>query len=157
MVKKDLKLTIEEPLLKKAKREIPNLSQFVEKMFKAYFDCENIERTMLKHRIMIEEEKVSNLNMNIALMQEQLLNTQIVEENTTEKQNNEWDRLFRNYKSTGHINKLMLEDTSEILNISQENLTEILDFYMENIGYFSAFKIQSNWEYALEQYNENKG
>jgi hypothetical protein len=157
MVKKRLELSIEKPILKKAKKQIPNLSNFVEEILRAFFDCDDIEGAMLRHKKQKYEDKIAENRVQIAIIDESLRSRIQKEENTTEIQNNKWTFLFGNYKNTGIINQKIFDECVEILNMKKEDLMDILDFYKENIRFFDVVKIQSSWKDALKEYHENKG
>ena len=125
MTKKDLTVTIDEDILKQAKKQIPNLSKFVEECLKQYLGIENNLTPTSKMYDLVET--ISKSQLELYLMNER----QHIEEakQKAEKQeiNLAWRHLYTEYRDTRTINQDKLKHASEVLGVNSEELTDIVE------------------------------
>ena len=125
MTKKDLTITIDEDILKKAKKQIPNLSKFIEECLKQYLGIGNNLTPTSKMYDLVET--ISKSQLELYLMNER----QHIEEakQKAEKQeiNLAWRHLYTEYRDTRTINQDKLKHAVEVLGVNSEELTDIVE------------------------------
>ena len=125
MTKKRLELSIEEDIIDKAKKTIPNLSGFVETCLKQYLGVsKNLLPTSRMHELV---ETMSKCQLELYLMNER----RNIEEVKKQAQEDEiriaWMKLYAEYRDQRVINKDYLKHASETLGVDQEELTDIVE------------------------------
>ena len=150
MTKKDLKITIEEEILEKAKQHIPNLSGFVEECLKHYFGYAdgifpigNVDEIA---------DKISKLQVELFLINQNY----DVEESRKRAENNEkdkaWRFLWNDFRPRLIPDETLLAKAVELLGKNEEELEDILDW-----AYITDVKVDTNsWQEVLKTYTENK-
>lgn len=150
MTKKDLKLTIEDEILEKAKKHIPNLSGFVEECLKHYFGyADGIFPIGNVNEI---TDKIGRLQVELFLINQNY----DVEESRKNAENEErdkaWRFLWNDFKPSLIPDETLLEKAIEVLGINGEELEDILDWV-----YITDINVNTNsWQEVLKAYNENK-
>ena len=149
MTKKDLKLTIEDEILEKAKKHIPNLSGFVEECLKHYFGyADGIFPIGNVNEI---TDKIGRLQVELFLINQNY----DVEESRKNAENEErdkaWRFLWNDFKPSLIPDETLLEKAIEVLGINGEELEDILDWV-----YITDINVNTNsWQEVLKAYNEN--
>ena len=150
MSKKSLKISIEEEVLEKAKKHIPNLSGFVEECLKHYFGyADGIFPIGNVNEI---TDKIGRLQVELFLINQNY----DVEESRKNAENEErdkaWRFLWNDFKPSLIPDETLLEKAIEVLGINGEELEDILDWV-----YITDIKVDTNsWQEVLKAYNENK-
>ncbi|WP_409200668.1 hypothetical protein [Methanobrevibacter sp. DSM 116169] len=154
MVKKRLELSIEEGLLKKAKKDIPNLSKFMEDMLHEYFDCDDKEGHMLRAKKSRYEDEMKQIRTQIAVIDEMLFNREHKETLDNEEVNRVWIKLI-GFKINGmNITDTLLIEGVEVLGLeSIDELNSMLETLSKNKSSLDGLKLRKDYEYAQEQYN----
>lgn len=125
MTKKQLILTIEEEIVEKAKKHIPNISAFVEECMKQYMGLgNNLTPTSKMHELV---DTISKCHLELYLMNERENIEEAKEKAAKQEINLAWRRLYTEYRDTRTINQEKLNHASEILNVSCEELTDIVE------------------------------
>ena len=125
MTKKNLMITLDEDLLEKAKKQIPNISGFVEECLKQYLGIGgNLLPTSKMHELV---EGISKNQLELYLMNER----SNIEENRKQAAKDEinlaWRRLYTEYRDTRTINDDQLNTSSEVLGVPAEELRDIVE------------------------------
>ena len=125
MTKEPIKLSIDSELLEKAKKQIPNISAFVEECLKQYLGVgNNLTPTSKMYELV---ETISKSQLELYLMNER----QHIEEakQKAEKQeiNLAWRHLYTEYRDTKTINQDKLKHAVEVLGVTSEELTDIVE------------------------------
>ena len=150
MSKKSLKISIEEEVLEKAKKHIPNLSGFVEECLKHYFGyADGIFPIGNVNEI---TDKIGRLQVELFLINQNY----DVEESRKNAENEErdkaWRFLWNDFRPTLIPDETLLEKAIEVLGINGEELEDILDWV-----YITGIKVDTNsWQEVLKAYTENK-
>lgn len=149
-MKKTQTISIDTEVLKKAKKQIPNISAFVEECMKQYLGIgNNLIPTSKIHEI---NETISkcNLKLHILTSREHMEETK----QKAEKQeiNLAWRLLFKDYRNTRQINKDRLEHAIKVLNISEEELIDIVEvayaFYLDSdVDITEWNEVYNEWGY----------
>lgn len=148
ITKKNLMITIEEKLLKKAKNQIPNLSEFFEYCLKNYLGEIKGLVPISKQQELIDT--IGRCQLELYLMNEK----GHVEENKkkaeAEEINFTWRKLFKEYRDRGRLNPNHLEEAAEKLGVSPPDLRDIL-FFCNAYSYQDQID-NSDWSAVYERY-----
>ena len=125
MTKKQLILTIDEEVVKKAKNTIPNVSGFVEECLKQYLGIGNNLIPTSKMGELVET--ISKSQLELYLMNERGNIEEAKEKAAKQEINLAWRRLFTFYRDTRKIDDLLLKEASKTLEVPAEELTDIVE------------------------------
>ena len=151
-MKKQLILTIDEEVVEKAKKQIPNISAFVEDCLKIYLGIGNgLINTSNIHEL---NETISKCQLELYLMNEKGNIKEAQEKAAKEEINLAWRRLYTNYRDTRTIDKNLLNNASEILGVPVEELTDIVEVCL-------VFSMRDNvdvteWNDVYENYGSDE-
>ena len=125
MTKKQLILTIDEEVIDKAKKQIPNVSGFVEECLKQYL---GIGYNLIPTSKMAElVEGISKNQLELYLMNEREHIEEAKQKAAKQEINLAWRRLYTTYRDTRIIDETLLTHASEILEVSKVELTDIVE------------------------------
>ena len=150
MSKKSLKISIEEEVLEKAKKHIPNLSGFVEECLKHYFGyADGIFPIGNVNEI---TDKIGRLQVELFLINQNYDAEESRKNAENEERDKAWRFLWNDFKSSLIPDETLLEKAIEVLGINGEELEDILDWV-----YITDVNVDTNsWQEVLKAYNENK-
>ena len=150
MSKKSLKISIEEEVLEKAKKHIPNLSGFVEECLKHYFGyADGIFPIGNVNEI---TDKIGRLQVELFLINQNYDAEEIRKNAENEERDKAWRFLWNDFKPSLIPDETLLEKAIEVLGINGEELEDILDWV-----YITDINVNTNsWQEVLKAYNENK-
>ena len=130
MTKKTIGLTIDETLLKKAKNDIPNLSEFFEECLKHYFGYAN--GTFPIGNINDITDKIGKLQVELFLINQNYdMETAMKEAEEFEK-DKAWRFLWNDYRIRLVPDELLMQTAVKELGIDEDTLEDILDEVFEN-------------------------
>lgn len=149
MTKKSLKISIEEEILEKAKKHIPNLSSFVEECLKHYLGYAN--GTYPVGNINEITDNIGKLHVELFLINQNF----DAEESRLEAENFEkdkaWRFLWNDYRVRLIPDDILMEKAIGILEIGEEELEDILDWVYE-----TDIEVDTNsWQEVLKLYCKN--
>jgi len=150
MSKKSLKISIEEEVLEKAKKHIPNLSGFVEECLKHYFGyADGIFPIGNVNEI---TDKIGRLQVELFLINQNYNAEESRKNAENEERNKAWRFLWNDFKPSLIPDETLLEKAIEVLGINGEELEDILDWV-----YITDINVNTNsWQEVLKAYTENK-
>ena len=150
MSKKSLKISIEEEVLEKAKKHIPNLSGFVEECLKHYFGyADGIFPIGNVNEI---TDKIGRLQVELFLINQNYDAEESRKNAENEERDKAWRFLWNDFKPSLIPDETLLEKAIEVLGINGEELEDILDWV-----YITDINVNTNsWQEVLKTYNENK-
>ena len=150
MSKKSLKISIEEEVLEKAKKHIPNLSGFVEECLKHYFGY--ADGIFPIGNINEITDKIGRLQVELFLINQNYDAEEIRKNAENEERDKAWRFLWNDFKPSLIPDETLLEKAIEVLGINGEELEDILDWV-----YITDINVNTNsWQEVLKAYNENK-
>ena len=125
MTKEPIKLSIDSELLEKAKKQIPNISAFLEECLRNYLGIgEHLVHTSNMYELI---ETISKCQLELYLMNEK----KHIEESKQKAQQQEinlaWRHLYTEYRDTRTINQDKLQHAVTILNVPGEELEDIVE------------------------------
>ena len=150
MSKKSLKISIEEEVLEKAKKHIPNLSGFVEECLKHYFGyADGIFPIGNVNEI---TDKIGRLQVELFLINQNYNAEESRKNAENEERDKAWRFLWNDFKPSLIPDETLLEKAIEVLGINGEELEDILDWV-----YITDINVNTNsWQEVLKAYTENK-
>ena len=150
MSKKSLKISIEEEVLEKAKKHIPNLSGFVEECLKHYFGY--ADGIFPIGNINEITDKIGRLQVELFLINQNYDAEESRKNAENEERDKAWRFLWNDFKPSLIPDETLLEKAIEVLGINGEELEDILDWV-----YITDINVNTNsWQEVLKAYNENK-
>ena len=125
MTKEAIKLSIDDEVLEKARKQIPNLSGFVEECLKQYLGIGfNLIPTSKMNELV---ETISKSQLELYLMNERGNIEEAKEKAAKQEINLAWRKLYTTYRDTRTINQDKLQYASEILNVPEDELVDIVE------------------------------
>lgn len=125
MTKKQLILTIDEEVIDKAKKQIPNVSGFVEECLKQYLGIGNNLIPTSKMAELVEG--ISKNQLELYLMNEREHIEEAKQKAAKQEINLAWRKLYTTYRDTKTIDETLLKNAVEILNVPELELTDIVE------------------------------
>ena len=125
MTKKRVELSIDEEILEKGRKWIPNMSAFLEECLKNYLGIgKHLVNTSSMHELV---ETIGDAQLELYLMNEK----SNIEENKKKAAKQEinlaWRKLYTTYRDTKTIDETLLKNAVEILNVPELELTDIVE------------------------------
>ena len=150
MSKKSLKISIDEEILEKAKKHIPNLSAFFEECLKHYFGyADGIFPIGNVNEI---TEKIARLQVELFLINQNYDAEESRRNVENEERDKAWRFLWNDFKPSLIPDETLLEKAIEALGMNEEELEDILDWV-----YITDINVNTNsWQEVLENYNKYK-
>lgn len=151
--KKVTTINIDSKVLSRAKREIPNISVFIEDCLKVYLNItDNDDNVSLMQD---ELNKIKDARLKLHLLSEVQDNDDEIQLYDKDKINRAWSSIWREYRTHNHINNTNMQNACTILNRTENELKDIMDTLLYNTD--SQELIQCDkWDYALKLYNDIK-
>ena len=125
MTKKQLILTIDENVIEKAKKTIPNISGFVEECLKQYLGIGNNLVPTSKMNELVEVISKSQLELHLMNERENIEETKERVENF--EKDKAWRFLWNDYRVRLIPDERLLNEAVEVLGVDSETLEDILD------------------------------
>ncbi|MDP3424503.1 MAG: type II toxin-antitoxin system CcdA family antitoxin [Burkholderiaceae bacterium] len=153
-VKKALKLSIDENILKEAKENIPNLSKLFEETLKIVLQSQNKEEYKIKLEIEAKEQARTQIDRELEVLNAQLNNHRNMTNDTNEAQEFAWRKLYSHYQQTqGNPHPKIVKESSETLQIEETRLLEFVNeisIFSKEIGVNQI----RNWEHVKKVANQ---
>lgn len=128
--KKITTISVDEDVFWKAKREIPNISEFVESCLKSYLNILDDNNNVMS--IQDELNKIKEAQLNIHLLSQVNDNELSFAGFDNEKANNVWSKLWRQYRTYQTFDSQEVNNAVNVLNHSADYIIELLtDLYLE--------------------------
>jgi len=146
-MKKKITVSIDEDILEKAKKQMPNISEFFNECLKQYLGlADGIYPTAnasdIIENISKSQAKLFILNQSFDVHEKMKL----IED---EKINRPFRALWNDYKRRLKFNTELMQDVLKVVNVDEETLEDVLDF-----AYFNQDELSLNfsWEELYEKY-----
>ena len=125
MTKEKATISLDSEVLEKARKQIPNLSGFVEECLKQYLGIGfNLIPTSKMNELV---ETISKSQLELYLMNERGNIEEAKEKAAKQEINLAWRKLYTTYRDTRTINQDKLQHASEILNVPEDELVDIVE------------------------------
>ena len=125
MTKEKATISLDSEVLEKARKQIPNLSGFIEECLKQYLGIGyNLIPTSKMHELV---EGISKNQLELYLMNERGNIEEAKEKAAQQEINLAWRRLFTFYRDTRKIDDLLLKEASKTLEVPEDELADIVE------------------------------
>ena len=125
MTKEKATISLDSEVLEKARKQIPNLSGFLEECLKNYLGIGNgLINTSNIHEL---NETISKCQLELYLMNERGNIKEAKEKTAKQEINLAWRRLYATYRDTRTIDETLLNNASEILKVDKVELSDIVE------------------------------
>lgn len=125
MTKEKATISIDSEVLDKARKQIPNISGFIENCLRNYLGVgNNLIPTSKMHELV---ETISKCQLDLYLMNEKGNIEKEKEKAELHELQFAWRQLYTEYRDTRTINQDKLKHASELLNVSCDELTDIVE------------------------------
>lgn len=145
MTKKVTTIRVDKDLLDMARKEIPNLSYFIEECLRAYFGIKTETFNIKDVQSELDRIKQSSLNIHILTQIERANNVEI--EKSIEMKNNAWMKLWGTYRNNRIYSEISLSKTSEVLNENPRDLIQLMDYLLNYLDKDDLLKCD-DWEFV---------
>ena len=150
-MKKVTTIKVDENVLINAKKQIPNLSAFVEDCLKAYMGTEDYVMKSIEEYL--EEIKTAKLNIHLISK-----NNEVTADNMEfdkKRINTAWLKIWSNYRNGGGIHDANVLNTSDIVGLSYSDLIDMMDDLLTFIPK-SELSMCDDFEYAKKMWDKVK-
>ena len=125
MTKEKATISLDSEVLEKARKQIPNLSGFLEECLKNYLGIGNgLINTSNIHEL---NETISKCQLELYLMNEKGNIKEAKEKAAKQEINLAWRKLYATYRDTRTIDETLLTNASEILKVDKVELSDIVE------------------------------
>ena len=125
MTKEKATISLDSEVLEKARKQIPNLSGFLEECLKNYLGIGNgLINTSNIHEL---NETISKCQLELYLMNEKGNIKEAKEKAAKQEINFAWRKLYTTYRDTRTIDETLLNNASEILKVDKVELSDIVE------------------------------
>ena len=122
-------LTIEENIYEKAKKQIPNLSEFLEECLKYYFGLVDGTVPIVNDQDILDE--IGKLQAKLYIHKQNFDIEDSIKRAETFEKNKAWRFLWNDYRIRLIPDERLLTEAVEVLNVDAETLEDILDEVFE--------------------------
>lgn len=149
--KKVTTINIDSKVLSRAKREIPNISVFIENCLKVYLNItDNDDNVSLMQD---ELNKIKDARLKLHLLSEVQDNDEEIQLYDKDKINRAWSSIWREYRTHNYINNTNMQSACNILNRTENELKDIMDTLLYNTD-SQELILCDEWDYALNKYKQ---
>ena len=148
MTKKTIGLSIDENILQKAKKEIPNLSEFLEECLKHYFGYAN--GTFPVGNINDITNKIGKLQVDLFLINQNYDTETAIKEAEEFEKDKAWRFLWNDYRIKLIADEMLMENAVKELGIDEDTLEDLLDELYETDEDVDT----DSWSNVIEWYNK---
>lgn len=148
MTKKTIGLSIDENILQKAKKEIPNLSEFLEECLKHYFGYAN--GTFPIGNINDITTKIGKLQVELFLINQNYDTETAIKEAEEFEKDKAWRFLWNDYRIKLIADEMLMENAVKELGIDEDTLEDLLDELYETDEDVDT----DSWSNVIEWYNK---
>ena len=152
MTKKKITVSIDEEILEKAKKQMPNISEFMNECLKQYLGlADGIYPTANASDII---KNISKSQAELFILNESFKVHERMKLIEDEKINRPFRALWNDYKRRLTLNQELMQDVLNVVNVDAETLEDILDFAYVNQAELS---LNFSWEEVYEKYQKEEG
>jgi hypothetical protein len=151
MSKKKITVSIDEDILKIAKKQMPNISEFFNECLREYLGLTNGRYPTANAQDLIttigkSQAKLFILNESFDVQE----NMKLIE---NEKINRPFRALWNDYKRRLKPNQELMQDVLKVVDIDEDTLEDILDYAYVNMHDFS---LNFSWEEVYSRYQQEE-
>lgn len=152
MTKKKITVSIDSEVLDNAKKQMPNISEFLNECLKQYLGlADGIYPTANATDII---KNISKSQAELFILNESFNVHERMKLIEDEKINRPFRALWNDYKRRLKLNLELMQDVLKVVNVDEETLEDILDFAYTNQDELS---LNFSWEEVYEKYQKEEG
>lgn len=152
MTKKKITVSIDSEVLDNAKKQMPNISEFLNECLKQYLGlADGIYPTANATDII---KNISKSQAELFILNESFNVHERMKLIEDEKINRPFRALWNDYKRRLKLNLELMQDVLKVVNVDEETLEDILDFAYTNQEELS---LNFSWEEVYEKYQKEEG
>ena len=149
MTKKKITVSIDSEVLDNAKKQMPNISEFLNECLKQYLGlADGIYPTANATDII---KNISKSQAELFILNESFNVHERMKLIEDEKINRPFRALWNDYKRRLKLNLELMQDVLKVVNVDEETLEDILDFAYTNQDELS---LNFSWEEVYEKYQK---
>lgn len=145
MTKKITTISIDENVLKKAKKELPNLSIFVEDCLRAFFGLTDLNMVTIDDSRQIIRDNMLKIHLASKINETETETSKI---NIIDC-NKAWSKLWRKYRNGQEITNTDLTEANNILQVSVNDLRNLMETLELTVDRVDMVKCE-DWKFARE-------
>jgi hypothetical protein len=151
MTKKKITVSIDDDILKIAKKQMPNISEFFNECLREYLGLTNGTYPTANAQELIEtigksQAKLFILNESFDVQE----NMKLIE---NEKINRPFRALWNDYKRRLKPNQELMQDVLKVVDIDEDTLEDLLDYAYVNMD---SFSLNFSWEEVYSRYQQEE-
>ena len=151
MTKKKIALSIDKEVLEKAKKHLPNVSEFVEECLKQYLGvADGIYPTANAQDIV---DEIGKLQAKLFILNKHFDFEDSMQKVENEKLNRPFRALWNDYKRRLSMNLELMQDAVKVLPVDEETLEDIMDFVYVNQEVFGD---NPSWNEVYNAYQKEE-
>lgn len=151
MTKKKITVSIDEEILERAKKQMPNISEFLNECLKQYLGlADGIYPTANASDII---NNISKSQAELFILNESFKVHERMKIIEDEKINRRFRALWNDYKRRLNVNQELMEDVLKVVSVDYETLEDLLDFAYVNQEHLS---LNFSWEEVYEKYQKEE-
>ena len=152
MTKKKITVSIDSEVLDNAKKQMPNISEFLNECLKQYLGlADGIYPTANATDII---KNISKSQAELFILNESFNVHERMKLKKNKKINRPFRALWNDYKRRLKLNLELMQDVLKVVNVDEETLEDILDFAYTNQDELS---LNFSWEEVYEKYQKEEG
>lgn len=148
-----LNISIDKNVWVEIKKEIPNVSEFVEEVFKNIINTKNTDEYQIKTKIKAEKERINIAEKQIELLEARLKIRREYKYSDKKEKDRAWRGIWDSYRSTNRYEDENMDEAVDILGWNKEKLSELLELVKACRRQLDAVKSQE-WEYVKKLENK---
>ena len=150
-MKKKITVSIDEEILEKAKKQMPNISEFFNECLKQYLGlADGIYPTAKANDII---ETISKSQAELHILNESINVHERMKLIENEQINRPFRALWNDYRRRLTLNHELLQDVLKVVNVDEETMEDILDFAYVNQ---ESLGLNFSWETVYEKYQQEE-
>lgn len=151
--KSKLTLSIDKNVITEIKKEIPNVSEFVEEVFKNIINTKNSDEYQIKTKIQAEKERINIAEKQIELLEARLKIRREYKYSDKREKDHAWRGIWDSYRNNDSYEDIKMDEAVNILGWDKDKLDNLLQVAKALRRKLNSVKSQE-WDYIKELENK---
>ncbi len=148
-----LNISIDKNVWIEIKKEIPNVSEFVEEVFKNIINTKNSDEYQIKTKIQAEKERINIAEKQIELLEARLKIRREYKYSDKREKDHAWRGIWDTYRNNNTYEDIKMDEAVNILGWDKSKLDNLLQLVKSLRRQLNGVKAQE-WEYVKELENK---
>lgn len=153
MAKKDVKLTIDEFVLKKAKEEIPNLSKLFEETLRIHLDSKDSDEYRIRTQMKAQEDSIRRAETQLEILNAQLKVIRDAKYSDKKEKDRAWRGIYDQMRTSKYYTDEAMDNAVRVLGWDKNRLHDIVEYIVNAGRSVNALKCQE-WDHVKEIENQ---